>query len=291
MTKAAQTVTRVAQPQYETVSERVMVKPASVRYEPVPAVYETVTEQVLVKEASTRIITIPGEYETVHNSRLYTGGTSGLSADAGDILDPNNPNSPNNGNSIFNPAKPGSLANMSNPNNPYNPDSPYYGRNISQSASARSGGAGGGVDDGFISEAMAGYIMPYIEEEAGINIDKVPANYTTETETMVVSPATTKWVKRRADRNCLSANPDDCLVWCLVEVPEQTRTITKTVLEGCPQGYYQSDTRDSRDRVECIKVSWKPARYGVRTVMTKAPEYRTETIPAEYQTITKRVLT
>lgn len=27
----------------------------------------------------------------------------------------------------------------------------------------------------------------------------------------------TKWVKKKADRNCLSADPDDCLVWCLVE--------------------------------------------------------------------------
>ena len=27
------------------------------------------------------------------------------------------------------------------------------------------------------------------------------------------------WVKRKADSNCLSQNPDDCLVWCLVERP------------------------------------------------------------------------
>lgn len=26
-----------------------------------------------------------------------------------------------------------------------------------------------------------------------------------------------KWVKKKADKNCLSANPDDCLVWCLVD--------------------------------------------------------------------------
>jgi len=31
--------------------------------------------------------------------------------------------------------------------------------------------------------------------------------------------ATSRWIRKRADRNCLSANPDDCLVWCLVEVP------------------------------------------------------------------------
>jgi len=27
----------------------------------------------------------------------------------------------------------------------------------------------------------------------------------------------TKWVKKKADKNCLSKNPDECLVWCLVE--------------------------------------------------------------------------
>lgn len=27
----------------------------------------------------------------------------------------------------------------------------------------------------------------------------------------------TQWIKKKADRNCRSANPDDCLVWCLVE--------------------------------------------------------------------------
>ena len=30
-------------------------------------------------------------------------------------------------------------------------------------------------------------------------------------------PKTTKWVKKKADKNCLSRNPEDCLVWCLQE--------------------------------------------------------------------------
>ena len=33
--------------------------------------------------------------------------------------------------------------------------------------------------------------------------------------------ARSKWVKKRADKNCLSADPNDCMVWCLVEeIPE-----------------------------------------------------------------------
>jgi len=46
-------------------------------------------------------------------------------------------------------------------------------------------------------------------------------------ETFVIQQGGTKWVKKKADRNCLSANPDDCLVWCLQSTPEikETRTI------------------------------------------------------------------
>jgi hypothetical protein len=28
-----------------------------------------------------------------------------------------------------------------------------------------------------------------------------------------------KWIRKPADKNCLSPNPDDCLVWCLVDYP------------------------------------------------------------------------
>ena len=64
-------------------------------------------------------------------------------------------------------------------------------------------------------------------KEASTSIERRPAKYETQTEQIEVSPASTKWVKKKADKNCLSANPDDCLVWCLVEVAPQYRTITK----------------------------------------------------------------
>ncbi len=38
-----------------------------------------------------------------------------------------------------------------------------------------------------------------------------------------------KWVKKKADQNCLSANPEDCLVWCLVET------------KGCQSGFDLSE--------------------------------------------------
>lgn len=36
---------------------------------------------------------------------------------------------------------------------------------------------------------------------------------------VLLQEVSTKWVKKSADRNCLSADPNDCLVWCLIEVP------------------------------------------------------------------------
>ena len=45
----------------------------------------------------------------------------------------------------------------------------------------------------------------------------------------VIRPATTKWVKKKVDNNCHAPNPDDCLVWCLVEEPEETKTVTYVV--------------------------------------------------------------
>jgi hypothetical protein len=47
-----------------------------------------------------------------------------------------------------------------------------------------------------------------------------------EHKVLELAPATTEWVKKKAERNCLSADPDDCLVWCLVNSPAVTREIT-----------------------------------------------------------------
>jgi murein L,D-transpeptidase YcbB/YkuD len=56
--------------QFETVKERVMVKPATTRLEPVPAVYETVEERVMVKASSKKAIDVPAVYEDVTERKL-----------------------------------------------------------------------------------------------------------------------------------------------------------------------------------------------------------------------------
>ena len=118
--------------------------------------------------------------------------------------------------------------------------------------------------------------------------------YETVTERVETKPANTKWVKRKADKNCLSADPNDCLVWCLVEVPAEYTTVTKQIPAGCAAGYTRSG-RDgggagssSRGYEECIKVTQIPAEYGSRQVVQTAPSVQEQVIPAEFKTITKK---
>lgn len=40
-------------------------------------------------------------------------------------------------------------------------------------------------------------------------------------ETIAIKPATKKWEKKKND-DCKSADPNDCLVWCLIDIPEIT---------------------------------------------------------------------
>ncbi|NNE29951.1 MAG: peptidoglycan-binding protein [Saprospiraceae bacterium] len=122
-------------------------------------------------------------------------------------------------------------------------------------------------------------------KQASTRIERIPAEYETVTETIQVSPASTKWVKKKADRNCLSADPNDCLVWCLVEVPASNRTITKRVRKGCPSGY--TDNGD-----DCTRTVEVPAEYKTRTwrKLATAATTRSVEVPAEYKTISRKVV-
>lgn len=111
---------------------------------------------------------------------------------------------------------------------------------------------------------------------ASTRLETVAAVYENITETVEVSPATTRWEKRDSEQACLSENPEDCRVWCLVDIPAVNRTVTKRVLKT------PASTRE-------IEV---PAQYKTvkRRVVKTPATTRTVEIPAKYQTITKTVL-
>lgn len=58
-----------------------------------------------------------------------------------------------------------------------------------------------------------------------------------------ISPPSTKWVKRKADRNCISEDPNDCLVWCLIEVPAEYGIAEDHMVLKCPNGFQISSDK------------------------------------------------
>lgn len=53
---------------------------------------------------------------------------------------------------------------------------------------------------------------------------------------IMIEPASTEWVKKKADKNCYSSDPSDCIVWCLKEVPAKYQEFA-----------YLADTTETRD--------------------------------------------
>ena len=275
--------------EYGTEEERIMIKEASKRYVYTAAVYETESQQMLISEESKRLIPVPGKFETFTNSMFYYGTKDGLSTEYGDLLDPNNPNNPNNPNSPFNPNNPKSPYNANNPDSPLNPSSPYNPNNPSGLWSPTNpqspfhpDNAGKQIPDDFLIKSQIGTIMPYLTKETTFEVERMPAEYATETDRIEVAAASAHW-ERRNDANCKS--PDgDCTTMCYVEVPAEYQTITKTVNKGCATGYFLAGKgADGRD--ECARVRMNGAQYGARTIMTVAPSYREEVIPAKYKTV------
>jgi len=60
-----------------------------------------------------------------------------------------------------------------------------------------------------------------------------------EIEIVTASGGST-WVKKKSGRDCKSSNPDDCLVWCLVEVPEEKETYITVVDTSATKEYKQT---------------------------------------------------
>ena len=106
--------------------------------------------------------------------------------------------------------------------------------------------------------------------------ETIPAQYETIRQQKMISPTTTKWVKGKADAGCLSANPNDCQVMCLVEVPAQYATYTKKVLKQ--QAYTRTVTVPMEFKIVAKQVRIQNERYTEQVV------------PATYKTVQERVL-
>ena len=225
--------------EYETVTQEIETRPASVRQEAIPAEYETVTEQVLKTAESTRLVAVPAEYETVTEQVLV---------------------------------KPESRRII---------EVPAEYETVTEQVMIKEATMRMVAVEAEYETVTEQYEM----EPATSRVVVREPRYETQTEQIETAPASTQWVKRKADRNCLSADPNDCLVWCLVETPAQYRTVERRVNVGCEGG-------DGTPNSNCTVTEEVPAKMGTRQKrMVKTPATtREEEVPAEYTTITKTVV-
>lgn len=135
-------------------------------------------------------------------------------------------------------------------------------------------------------------------KEAGKRLVSSPAKFESKTERVLVSAAGKQWVKK-LDSNCLSQNPEDCIILCLEEIPAKYKTVTSSVVAN------NAGVEEKEIPAEYIAVTKKVLKTPASTREVPIPaEYKTVTkqvlkspattreieIPAEYKTITKQVL-
>lgn len=123
---------------------------------------------------------------------------------------------------------------------------------------------------------------PVITEDAYTILEVLPQQYTLVPDVVEVKAASTRWVRKKAGRDCLGADPDDCFVWCLVETPAQYVEFARKEPAGC--GSEGSD--------DCVQTTFVPAKKTDMPVLKlkKAATAQETVIPAETKTISKLVL-
>jgi len=235
LTKEAGSQLTVVPATFETVSERVLKAESSPTLEVRPATYETVSEQVLSKEASTSLSVVPASFETVTEQVLVKDAYSTLKVVP----------------AVYETVTEQVMVKEASSTISVTPAT--Y-ETVSETVLLKEASSQLRVIPA-VYETVTEQVMV---KEASTRLEKAPAKYETQTEQLMTSPASTKWVKKKADRNCLSADPNDCLVWCLVEIPAQYTTVTKQVKVGCDEGYVENGD-------DCVKTVDVPAVFETRT--------------------------
>ena len=136
-----------------------------------------------------------------------------------------------------------------------------------------------------------------VVEPASSKLVTVPAKYDKVSEEVLVRAAYTSWKKGRGPIEKLNEATGE--IMCLVEVPAEYKTVTKTVMVSPPttrEEIIPQKTKTVRKQVmvepaKTIEIA-SPAKYDavkVRTLVAPPQEKRTK-IPAKYQTVTERKL-
>ena len=259
--KAATTRQEVVPAVYEDVSEEVMITPAYEKKVVVPATFDYVEEKVLVSPELTKLVKVPAVYETANEKVLVKEESSRIVVVPAEfeVVTEQVLVKPEKRNLIIEPATYETVSEPVEVSSPYAVKYP-----IPASFEI--------IDETF-------EIEPAYEK-----IEKLTPKIEYVTETTEIKPASTKWVKKEGDASCLSADPRDCDIWCLIEIPAEYQTVTKEINLGCDgSGVANSG---------CTRTIQVPAKMGKRnkTVVAENASFKSEMMPAEFSTVTKTVL-
>ncbi len=261
----------VYEDQYDISSDQVLVKPASTRVVVFPAEYESVSQQVMVKAAATGIERTSAIYENVEVQVRI--GCPETYTDNGERCTK----------VVEVPAEYETvkeLVMVKAPSIQFVPVPPVYETVTEQVVIKEPSTRVEIVPTEYETETVEVLI-----KEASTRVEKVPALYISKKEIIEVTPATSKWVKKKINQNCLSDDPNDCYIWSKVEIPAEYKTITKQIRNGCPEGF--SDNGD-----DCTRTTNVPAEYENHTFkkVKNMASSRVIDVPAEFASVTKKKL-
>ncbi len=261
LVKAATNREKIVPAVYKDVEEQVLVTPAYEKQVAVPATFDYVEEQVLVTPKLTKLIEVPAVYETVTEKVLVKEESTRIVPIPAEyeIVTEKVLVAPEKKNIIIAPATYETITEPVEVSSPYSVKYP-------------------------IPVAFNNVEEMYEIEPAYERVEQLTPEIEVITETTEIKPASSQWIKKEANQNCLSADPRDCDVWCLIEIPAEYQTVTKEINKGCDgSGIANSG---------CTRTVQVPAKMGMRnkTVLATTATFKTEMMPAEYATVTKTVL-
>lgn len=138
--------------------------------------------------------------------------------------------------------------------------------------------------------------VDYVSKESYKTLSVTPASFGTDSKSFESYPATSGW-EYKADPNCKSPNPNDCIVACFREYPAKYSSVqVKTLVRDASvnevtvpeqKSSYRKMVVKSPARVEEVEV---PAEYAtIRKVVVDRPARVEEiTVPAETRSYKKK---
>ena len=247
--------------EYETVTEKILIQPESKKLIYIPAIYETITESVIDQPESKKIYNVPAVYQTRTEKVLVQEESKRL---------------------VVVPAVYETITDkvLIRPESKRFIPVPAVYETVSDRVIAKA------ASQRFVPiPATYNTVSEQIEiEPATTRLESIPPTFETKEEKVLVRPKHTKWVEKKSEGTCLSADPKDCIVWCLVEIPAEYKIVKTQVNVGCDgSGVANSG---------CQKEIQVPAKYETRTkrVLANPNSQRVEEIPAEYATVSRMVV-